>query len=183
MVSRLDGVKGFDLMAPVLDWLMNRDVQFVLLGTGQPEYEEMFASYQRRFPDRLRAFLKFDAALARRIYAGADLFLMTSRIEPCGLGQLIAMRYGAVPVVRATGGLADTVDDEMQKPGAGTGFTFSEYTAGALQMALERALLAFEGRPAWRSLQQRVMCADFSWSASARKYADLYKHAMAVHEA
>jgi starch synthase len=181
MVSRLDGVKGMDLMEPVLEWLLEGEAQFVVLGTGQPEYHEMFERVQSRFPDRMHAFLKFDEALARRIYAGADMFLMPSRVEPCGLGQMIAMRYGCVPIVRATGGLVDTVTDYTAKRERGTGFTFTGCTSKACQNALERALKAHQNKEEWRGLQQRGMRADFSWSASAQEYVKLYRRAIKVH--
>lgn len=182
MVTRLDEVKGMDLMEPVLEWLLTqeREVQFVLLGTGAPQYHEMFERVQARFPNRISTFLKFDDALARRIYAGADMFLMPSAVEPCGLGQMIAMHYGCVPVVRATGGLTDTVTD---KRGRGTGFTFTEYTPEACQNALGRALKAYDKKKAWRRMQQRGMAIDFSWSASAKKYVKLYRRAIKVHGA
>ena len=182
MVTRLDKVKGMDLMEPVLERLLaqEREIQFVLLGTGDPQYHEMFEQVQERFPNRMRAFLKFDDALARRIYAGADMFLMPSGVEPCGLGQMIAMRYGCVPIVRATGGLADTVTD---KRGRGTGFAFTEYTPEACQAALARALKAYDKKKAWRRMQQRGMAIDFSWSASAEKYIKLYQRAIKAHKA
>ena len=181
MVSRLDEVKGMDLMEPVLEWLLEGEAQFILLGTGQPRYHEMFERAQARFPDRMRAVLKFDDVLARRIYAGADMFLMPSAVEPCGLGQMIAMRYGCVPVVRATGGLADTVSDYTARRGRGTGFTFAEYTPEACERALERALKVYSNRKRWRSLQQRAMAVDSSWAASALKYVELYRRAIEVH--
>jgi starch synthase len=181
MVSQLDEVKGMDLMEPVLEWLLGRDAHFVLLGTGQPKYHDVFERLQARFPDRLRAFLKPDPVLARRIYAGADMLLMPSAVEPCGKEQMIAMRYGAVPVVRATGGLVDTVTDYTAKRGRGTGFTFAEYAPGACQEALQRALKVYRNRKSWRRLQQRGMAADFSWEASGREYAKLYRQAIAVH--
>jgi starch synthase len=181
MVSRLDEVKGMDLMEPVLEWLLEREAQFVLLGTGQPEYHEMFERVHARFPDNMRACLKSDSVLARRIYAGADMILMPSGVEPCGLGQMIAMRYGCVPVVRATGGLADTVSDYKAKRGRGTGFTFTDYTPEACQEALERALKFYRSKKAWRRLQRRGMAADFSWLASAQEYVKLYRRAIEVH--
>ncbi len=181
MVSRLDEVKGMDLMEPVLEWLLEGKAQFVLLGTGQPQYHEMFERVQARFPDRMHAFLKFDDVLARRIYAGADVFLVPSSVEPCGLGQMIAMRYGCVPVVRATGGLADTVTDYTAKRGRGTGFAFTDYTPEACQDALERALKVYHRKKAWHRAQKRGMVIDFSWSASAREYVKLYQRAIKVH--
>ena len=184
MVSRLDQVKGMDLMEPVLEWLLGEDAQFVLLGTGDPRYHEMFERVQARFPDRMRIYLKFDDVLARRIYAGADMFLMPSAVEPCGLGQMIAMRYGCVPVARATGGLADTVSDYTARRGHGSGFTFAEYTVEACQAALKRALKVYrENKKSWRALQQRGMKADFSWAASAQEYVKLYWRAIEAHGA
>ncbi len=181
MVTRVDEVKGMDLMEPVLERLLGGEAQFVLLGTGMPQYHEMFERVQARFPDRMRAFLKFDAALARRIYAGADMFLMPSAVEPCGLGQMIAMRYGCVPVVRMVGGLADTVTDYTAKRRRGTGFTFTDYAPEACQDALERALKVYHNKEAWRRLQQRGMAVDFSWSASAQEYIKLYRRAIELH--
>jgi starch synthase len=181
MVARLDQVKGMDLMEPVLEWLLRQEAQFILLGTGAPQYHEMFERIQARFPNRMRAFLKFDEVLARRIYAGADMFLMPSRVEPCGLGQMIAMHYGCVPVVRETGGLADTVTDYAARRGRGTGFVFTDYTPEACQDALDRALKAYDNKHAWRRMQQRGMSVDFSWSASAEEYVKLYRRAIKVH--
>jgi starch synthase len=183
MVSRLDHVKGMDLMEPVLEWLFDKEeAQFVVLGTGQPEYHEMFERIQARYPDRIRAFLKFDDVLARRIYAGADMLLMPSAIEPCGLGQMIAMHYGCVPVVRATGGLADTVPNYTTKDRQGAGFTFKKYTARACQDALKRALKVYRNKRAWRRLQQRGIKSDFSWAVSAQEYVNLYRRAIEVHK-
>jgi starch synthase len=183
MVSRLDTVKGMNLMEPVLEWLLDGDAQFVLLGTGQPEYHKMLQRLHARFPDRMHAFLKFDDALARRIYAGADMFLMPSAVEPCGLGQMIAMHYGCVPVVRAVGGLADTVIDYTSKRRHGTGFVFTNYTTKACRGALERALKVYGNKKVWRKLQQRGMKADFSWSVSAQEYIKLYQQAVKTHGA
>ena len=182
MITRLDQVKGMDLMEPVLDWLLGeRDAQFVLLGTGDPRYHEMFKSVQERYPGQARVFLKFDAVLARRIYASSDMFLMPSFVEPCGLGQMIAMRYGSVPIVRETGGLADTVTDHTSERGHGTGFVFQEKTPEACKHALQRALDVYGDRETWRALQMRGMASDFSWTASAEEYIDLYHRAIELH--
>ena len=181
MVTQLDEVKGIDLVEPVLEWLLEREAQFVLIGTGQPQYHEMLERFQTRFPDRIRVFLKFDDVLARRIYAGADVFLMPSAVEPYGLGQMIAMRYGCVPVVRETGGLADTVADYTAKRGRGTGFTFANHTADACQDALSRALEVYKNKKAWHRMQHRGMSMDFSWSASAKEYVKLYRQAIEMH--
>jgi starch synthase len=182
MVSRLDEVKGMDLVEPVLTWLLEEhDAQFVLLGTGDPRYHHTFQSIQERYPNRARTFLKFDAVLARRIYASSDMFLMPSFVEPCGLGQMIAMRYGSVPVVRETGGLANTVTDQTRERGHGTGFVFQEKTPEACKDALRRALETYQDKETWRALQMRGMASDFSWTASAEEYIDLYQKAIAVH--
>jgi starch synthase len=182
MVTRLFDQKGLDLVAEVLPGLVEQGaLQFVLLGSGEERYERFFADLARRFPRRVAAFLKFDAALAERIYAGADLFLMPSRFEPGGLGQLIALRYGTVPVVRATGGLADTVQDLSPTGDDGTGFAFRDYSAAALRGALDRALDAFRNPALWRGLVQRDMRRDVSWDASARRYETLYRQAAEFH--
>ncbi len=182
MVSRLDEVKGIGLLEPAIAWLLEeRGAQFIVLGTGDPRYHEMFQTMQERYPDQMRAFLKFDAVLARRIYAGADVFLMPSLVEPCGLGQMIAMRYGSVPVVRETGGLADTVTDHTSERGHGTGFVFLGKTSDACREALQRALEVYQDRDTWRALQMRGMESDFSWTASAKEYVDLYRKAIDVH--
>lgn len=181
MVTRMADMKGFDLLAGVLDRLMARDVQFVLLGTGDASYEELFGGLPRRFPHKAAVALRFDAALAQQIYGGSDMFLMPSRFEPCGLGQMIAMRYGSIPIVRATGGLADTVSDFDPGRGAGTGFVFGDYTIEAFWNAIERALQTFADKKAWRALQERAMKADFSWAVSAKKYEELYRKAVELH--
>jgi len=183
-ISRLVDQKGVDVLSTVLDRLFARDVQFVLLGAGEKRYEEIFGVLPKRFPNKAAVFLKFDTALAQRIYGGTDIFLMPSQFEPCGLGQMIAMHYGSVPVVRATGGLADTVSDLGPANGArkGTGFTFDDYTGDALWSALERALDVYRDKKAWRGLQERGMKADFSWNASAKKYEELYQKGIEFHK-
>ncbi|MBN1922990.1 MAG: glycogen synthase [Anaerolineae bacterium] len=182
VVSRLDPLKGLDIMLPALESLLSQqDVQFVLLGTGESAYEERFRSLQQRFMDRVRVFIKFDDRLARRIYGGIDLFLMPSQYEPGGLGHMLALRYGAIPVVRATGVLADTVIDATTQPKRGNGFVFRPYTADALGEALQRALVVYHNSRQWQALQQRAMEFDFSWSNSARAYVDLYHRAKAQH--
>ncbi|MBI4216477.1 MAG: glycogen synthase [Chloroflexi bacterium] len=179
MVGRLVEQKGADLLAEALEPLLSRaQVQLVVLGTGQKPYEEALADLARRYPRQAAVQLVFDASLASLIYGGADLFLMPSRYEPCGLGQMIAMRYGTVPVVRRTGGLADTVADCHQGSERGTGFVFVQYTAKALLGALGRALAAFQDQGAWRRLQLRGMEGDYSWEASARKYEVVYRRAL-----
>jgi len=183
MISRLTDQKGFDLIAEIIESMMrNLDFQFVVLGTGEQQYHEILSDLARRYGDRMAVFLTFSTPLAQRIYAGSDIFLMPSRFEPCGLGQLIAMRYGAVPVVRATGGLADTVQDFDAASGEGNGFSFREYSGMALYGALVRALETYRHKDVWCQLMLRGMKADYSWAASARKYVDLYRHALAEKE-
>ncbi|MGA9349122.1 MAG: glycosyltransferase, partial [Anaerolineae bacterium] len=178
MISRLADQKGFDILAEAIDQLMELDLQFVLLGTGEERYHRVFANVAGKYQGQAAVFLKFDPALARRIYAGSDAFLMPSRFEPCGLGQLIAMHYGSVPIVRSIGGLADTVQDFDPTTGQGNGFAFSDYSEEALLAAVERALKTYLRKDAWRTLMERGMKADFSWEASARKYVELYQKAL-----
>lgn len=174
IVSRLDEQKGFDLIVAAIDRIIDSGAQFVVLGTGDPRYEEALAAAGRRFPNSAGIFLKFDAALAQRIYAGSDLFLMPSRFEPCGLGQMIAMRYGTIPVVRKTGGLADTVTEWDARAGRGNGFLFVDYDAGALTTAVERSLAVYRESSQWRHLIQNAMNTDVSWASSAREYLRMY---------
>ncbi len=184
VVSRLDRLKGLDIMIPSLEALLaGDDVQVVVLGTGAPDYETRLRDLQARFPEQMRAYIRFDERLARQIYGSVDIFLMPSLFEAGGLGQMIAMRYGAVPVVRATGGLADTVTDLDTQPNLGTGFVFQPYTVEALTTALQRALFVYRRHERWQVLQSRAMRKDFSWDASARTYIDLYRRASAVHDA
>lgn len=168
LVARFDPQKGIDLAIEALRRNRRLNWQAVLLGTGQPDLEEAARKLQQEFPGRVRAEIRFDTRLSRMIYAGADLLLMPSRYEPCGLSQMMAMRYGCVPLVRAVGGLNDTVVDGVN------GFVFREATPEALDAALERALDLYPDRPRWQALQRSGMTADFSWNRSAREYAALY---------
>jgi starch synthase len=178
VIARLTDQKGFDLITPIVEiMLQHLGAQFVLLGTGEQRYHDFFVDVSNRYPEQAGIFLTFNASLARRIYAGSDLFLMPSRFEPCGLGQMIAMRYGSVSVVRAVGGLADTVHDYDPATGAGTGFVFERYDAMALYTALVRAVETYRHRDIWRQVQARCMQQDFSWASSARKYVELYNRA------
>ena len=178
MISRLADQKGFDILVEASDQLMELDLQFVLLGTGEERYHRIFANVAGKYQGQAAVFLKFDGALARRIYAGSDAFLMPSRFEPCGLGQLISMRYGSVPIVRSTGGLADTVQDYDPATGQGNGFAFSDYSEEALLAAVEKAVETYCHKDTWRTLMERGMRADFSWGVSARKYVELYHKAL-----
>ena len=177
MISRLVDQKGFDLLAGVADELARFDAWFVLLGTGERRYEELWRSVAAKYPDRIGVRIGFDEAMAHRIEGGADLFLMPSRFEPCGLNQMYSLRYGTVPVVRATGGLSDTVRDVNPSTGDGTGFTFDAYSAEALLGTLRRALHAYRHPAAWRRIQAAGMQQDFSWDVSARHYAAAYERA------
>jgi len=180
IISRLTDQKGFDILGEVIDHILDLGVQFVLLGTGEQHYHEMFARLAQDYPGQAAVFLTFNASLAQRIYGGSDMFLMPSRFEPCGLGQMIAMRYGSVPIVRATGGLADTVQNFDPSTGQGNGFVFEKYDRWALFTAVVRALENYKYRDIWQMIQIRGMNADYSWQASARKYVDLYYKAQAA---
>lgn len=180
IISRLTDQKGFDILGDVLDHVLDLDLQLIVLGTGDPHYHELFSRIAQAYQGKAAVFLTFNAELAQRIYAGTDMFLMPSRFEPCGLGQMIAMRYGSVPIVRATGGLADTVKDFDPRTGEGNGFSFVRYDRWALFAAIVRALENYKYKDTWRRLQVKGMTADFSWNASARKYVELYYRAIAA---
>ena len=174
VISRLADQKGFDLLAPIMEDLMGLGVQFVLLGTGEKKYHDLFEQLQKRHSRGVRVFLKFDNSLAHKIEAGADLFLMPSRYEPCGLNQMYSLKYGTVPVVRATGGLDDTVQ-ELDSKGTGNGFRFSEYSAQEFLATIRRALDAYRRPDVWGRLVANGMSADHSWERSAKEYLDLFR--------
>lgn len=182
MISRLTDQKGFDLLSQVIQPLITQGVQFVVLGIGDQHYHELFQNLAARYPEQVAIFLTFNAELAQRIYAGSDMFLMPSRFEPCGLSQLIAMRYGCVPIVRNVGGLADTVQEYEPHTNTGNGFAFSNYDPWELFAAIVRALTVFRFKDAWRILQIRGMEADHSWHASAVRYVEVYRNALAFHK-
>jgi starch synthase len=175
IISRLTDQKGFDLIAAAADELMSLDARWVMLGNGEPRYEGLWRSLAARHPSRVSAATRFDERLAHHIEAGSDMFLMPSRFEPCGLNQMYSLRYGTVPIVRATGGLNDTVEDVDVSPSRGTGFKFRDYTPQAMVQAVSRALTAFKDVPAWKAIQQRGMRQDHSWDASAAEYVKVYK--------
>jgi starch synthase len=168
IISRFAHQKGLDLVLELGPWLAAQDAALVVLGSGEAQLEAGFASLARAFPEKIAVRLGYDEALSHRVEAGADIFLMPSRYEPCGLNQIYSLRYGTVPVVRATGGLADTVDPS-------TGFLFQEFSASAFQAAIAQALAAFPQRGAWRERQLRGMAKDYSWATSARLYRELYQ--------
>ncbi|HEV8535530.1 MAG TPA: glycogen/starch synthase [Candidatus Limnocylindria bacterium] len=184
VVGRLVEQKGVDLLTAVGPWLLEKKAaQLVVLGSGDPAYEQKWRDLAARAKGRLALTLGFDAALAQRIYAGADLFLMPSRFEPCGLGQLISLRYGTIPVVRAVGGLATTVRDVDADP-RGNGFSFAKYEAAAFADAIERALHRYRaGRQPWLVLRTRAMREDHSWTASAKRYVEMYTAAAKARRA
>jgi starch synthase len=177
IVSRLVDQKGFDLIAEIAPQLHELPLQLVVLGTGHARYEQLFRELATS-TGNVRARIGFDVALSHRIYAGSDFFLMPSAFEPGGLGQLIALRYGTLPIVHATGGLADTVTDLDADPSAGNGFSFTPYAASALLDTLRRALQVYAERERWPSLVARAMAYDSRWSASARAYSDLYRRVL-----
>ncbi len=182
MISRLADQKGFDLIAQIAQPLLAQGIQLVVLGIGDQHYHEIFQNLAARYPEQVAIFLTFNSELAQSIYAGSDMFLMPSRFEPCGLGQLIAMRYGSVPIVRSVGGLADTVQQYDPSTGGGNGFTFVNYDPWELFAAIVRALEVFRFKDIWRTLQQRGMNADHSWHASAVRYVDVYRNAIKFHK-
>jgi len=174
VVSRLASHKGIDLITYMMDDMLKMDVQFLLLGTGEHAYELFFEERAVRYPDKVAVSIAFNPAIAGKIYAGADVLLMPSRSEPCGLAQMIACRYGTIPIVRKTGGLGDTIRD--CRLGAGNGFVFENYNAGALLDTVSQALDLYTYREAdWKNLMREAMHYDFSWEISARAYSDLYK--------
>ena len=175
IITRLIDQKGLDILAPAIDGFMKRGAQLIVLGTGDEKYHQLFRDLGKKHPTQLGVHILFDAKLAKRIYAGCDIFLMPSRYEPCGLGQLISMRFGTVPLVRETGGLADTVKDFTSEESEGTGFVFKDYTSAALLKAVDRSLEAYRNPKAWAKLIKNGMKADFSWRASAKQYVQIYE--------
>ncbi len=180
IVSRLVHQKGFDLFGPIAEALMALPLQLAVLGSGSPEIEAIFTAMAVDYPDKVKVVLRFDEALAHRIEAGADFFLMPSRYEPCGLNQLYSMRYGTLPIVRETGGLADTVSDLASDPEGGRGFVFEEPEAEQLLAAIEAALALHDRPQALLAVRQRIMALDFSWERSAGDYLLLYAAALAA---
>ncbi len=175
MISRLASHKGFDLVKRILEEAVTSlDMQFVLLGTGDIDYEDYFSYLSRKYPEKVGVMLAFDKSLAKKIYAGADIFLMPSKSEPCGLAQMIASRYGTVPVVRETGGLYDTIKPYNTEDKTGNGITFKTYNAHDMYDAVRRAVELYSNKRQWKALRTNAMSADFSWSSSAKKYLEMY---------
>jgi starch synthase len=175
MITRMTPQKGIGLVAEALDRIMSMGVQFVMLASGDPVQERQFADAEKRHPDSFRAIAGFDNTRSHQIQAGADIFLMPSRFEPCGLTQMYALKYGTVPVVRATGGLRDTVSEYNPEAGTGNGFVFTEYAPDAMVTALERAVKAFTEGTHWRRLMGNCFRANFSWDRAAREYLEWFE--------
>jgi starch synthase len=177
MVSRLTEAKGFDLVMEVIDDLVARgDIQFVLLGSGDGYIEDFFNNLRLRHPEQVGVYIGYSDEMARKIYAGVDMFLMPSRFEPCGLAQLISLAYGTIPIVRKTGGLRDTVEIYNKYTGEGTGFGFENYDKDDMLFAINNALEVYGDQTSWKALVRRGMEQDFSWLESAKQYIELYRH-------
>jgi starch synthase len=175
IVSRFAAQKGFDLIAQIMDRLAREEMIVIALGSGDKPYEEMFLRLNKQFPQKIAVKIAYDNTLAHKIEAGCDMFLMPSKYEPCGLNQIYSLKYGTVPIVRATGGLDDTIESWDPRTGKGTGFKFSEYSGEALLATIKDALRAFRDQAAWQTLMRNGMAKDFSWNASAREYARIYE--------
>jgi len=175
IVSRLDSQKGLDFIAAVIDEMMKMNLQFIVLGTGEEHYHRMLLDHAAAFPEKMAVHIKFDNKHAHNIYAGSDIFLMPSHFEPCGLGQLISLKYGTIPVVRETGGLADTVIQYNFKTKQGNGFVFSGSDPMDFLRAIRVAVDTYKNKTAWKKIRQNGMKLDFSWEIAAKKYTELYE--------
>ncbi len=175
IVSRFAAQKGFDLISQIADRLAREELIIVALGAGDKEYEDLFRRLNKQFPQKIAVKVAYDNAIAHKIEAGADMFLMPSRYEPCGLNQIYSLKYGTVPVVRATGGLDDTIEPLDVRTGKGTGFKFSEYSGEALLSTIHQALVAFKDKSGWQKLMRNGMARDFSWNNSAKEYVRVYE--------
>lgn len=178
LVTRLVKQKGLDLVAYVLEELLQQEVQLVVVGTGDVEYENMFRYFQGKYPEKVSANILFDNDLAKKVYASSDMFLMPSLFEPCGIGQLIALRYGTIPIVRETGGLKDTVRSYNETENTGNGFSFANYNANDMLYTIRRAIYYYYDKKTWESMVVNAMSEDNSWVKSAKLYEDLYKSLM-----
>ena len=175
--------KGLDLVIRVIDELLCDDIQFILLGTGDPGFESFFRDLEQRHKDKVRSIIAYDKTLSKKIYAAADIFLMPSKSEPCGLAQMIASRYGAVPVVRETGGLYDTIKYYDDETGNGNGFTFRNYNAHDMLYTIRKALGLYKDyKDKWKDLCEKIMKIDFSWNVSANAYIDLYSEVVSLNK-
>ncbi len=183
IISRLAEQKGFDLITEVMDGIMALNGQLIILGTGDEKYHLLLQALAEKYPRQLGLKIAFNNALAHKIEAGADMFLMPSRYEPCGLNQIYSLKYGTVPIVRAVGGLDDTIEDYDPATEQGTGFKFKEYSAPSMLAAIQKALQVYQDRPRWEILMMRGMAADFSWDRSARTYLQVYQDILAKKNA
>jgi starch synthase len=181
MVSRFADQKGFDLIAENAHDLMKEDLVLAVLGTGDRKYEELFLALARAYPGRVGVKIAYDNTMAHMIEAGADMFLMPSRYEPCGLNQIYSLKYGTVPIVRATGGLDDTIETFDLEHGTGTGFKFNEYSGAAMLYGVKQALHHFSDERIWKRIQLNGMAKDFSWKTPAAEYAKVYEAALSLH--
>jgi starch synthase len=177
IVSRFAGQKGFDLIGQIADRLVREELTIVALGSGDKLYEEMFLRLNKQFPQKITVKVAYDNALAHKIEAGSDMFLMPSRYEPCGLNQIYSLKYGTVPIVRATGGLDDTIEPWNPRTGKGTGFKFNDYNGEVLLLTIKEALHAYRDQSSWQTLMRNGMAKDFSWTASAKEYIRVYERA------
>lgn len=175
IVSRLVDQKGMDILIPVLQEIREWDIQFVLLGTGEDKYHQIFREIAKKTKGHFGIHILFDPKMAKRIYAGADMILVPSHYEPCGLAQMIALRYGTIPVVRATGGLADTVEEFDLKTGQGNGFRFDDYSPEAFLTALKNAIKIFKEKKSWETLMKNALASDYSWTHSAKRFVELFE--------
>ena len=175
IVSRFAAQKGFDLIAQIMDRLAREEMIVVALGAGDKPYEEMFQRMSKQFPQKIAVKVAYDNAIAHKIEAGSDMFLMPSKYEPCGLNQIYSLKYGTVPIVRATGGLDDTIEPWDSRTGKGTGFKFSDYSGESLLLTVKQALQAFRDQHSWEILMRNGMNKDFSWNASAKEYVRIYE--------
>jgi starch synthase len=181
IVSRFAAQKGFDLIGQVIDRLALEEILFTVLGNGDRLYEEMFMRLAKRVPEKMGIRIAYDNGLAHKIIAGADMLLMPSRYEPCGLSQIYSLKYGTVPLVRATGGLDDTIDPWDPRTKKGTGFKFQEYTGEALMRTIHQALPVYRDQPSWQRLMRNGMAKDFSWRVEAREYVRVYERVRQLH--
>jgi starch synthase len=180
IVSRFAAQKGFDLIAQVIDRLVREEMILVILGTGDRQYENMFVRIAKQFPEKISVKIAYDNALAHKVEAGSDMFLMPSRYEPSGLNQMYSLKYGTVPIVRATGGLDDTIEQWDRRTGKGTGFKFSEYSGEELLLVVKQAVQAFRDQASWQILMRNGMSKDFSWTNSAKEYVRVYERARLI---
>jgi len=180
IVSRFASQKGFDLIAQIVDRLVREDLLMIGIGSGDKKYEEMFLRLNKQFPQKIAIKIAYDNPLAHKVEAGSDMFLMPSQYEPCGLNQIYSLKYGTVPIVRATGGLDDTIESWDARTGKGTGFKFHEFSGEVLLLTIKNALLAFRDQTSWQTLMRNGMKKDFSWDASAKEYVRIYERVKPV---